>query len=452
MTASLASYPLLQARTSEVLFRCRGEGISAAAFLTAVHRVAAGLPDAPFVINDCQHRLWFTIAFAAAISRGQVTLLTGDRSANRLRELAVRYPGLYVLSDQAHATVPVHQHTLAPFPLRPADIAPRNPDVPADRTVAIVFTSGSTGEPVAHHKGWGMLVERSIDAATAFGLSGSSPYNVVGMVPPHHMYGLETTVLLPLHVAVSAGCDDAFYPHDVAAALHAIPAPRILVTTPLQIAALLRGGVCLPAIDRVISATAPLYPDVARAAEQAWDTRVEEIFGATEVGSIAWRRTVEGEIWRTYPRVMLARDDSDIEGGVLVHAPFSEPYPLNDLVEILDASRFRLIGRRTDVIKFGGRRTSLAALNRVLAGIDGVVDGQFVAPHDIETRPGTRLQVFAVAPELDADTILRELRNRIDPLFLPRRVVLVDRLPRDDVGKLTSSALASLRDLSRVTE
>jgi acyl-coenzyme A synthetase/AMP-(fatty) acid ligase len=340
----------------DALFRCRGESISALGFLTAVHRVAAGLPDAPFVINDCQHRLWFTIAFAAAITRGQVTLLTGDRSANRLRELAERYPGLYVLSDQADPSVPIRRHTLTPFPLRPSDGVFENPDIPAERTVAIVFTSGSTGEPVAHRKGWGMLVERSIDATAAFGLSGSSPYNVVGMVPPHHMYGFETTVLLPLHVAVSAWCDEAFYPHDVAAALHAVPAPRILVTTPLQIAALLRAGAYLPAIDRIISATAPLYQDVALAAERAWDTRVEEIFGATEVGSIARRRTVDGDIWRTYPRVRLTRDDSDIEGGILVHAPFSEPCPLNDLVETLDGSRFRLMGRRTDLIKFGGHR------------------------------------------------------------------------------------------------
>jgi acyl-coenzyme A synthetase/AMP-(fatty) acid ligase len=319
-----------------------------------------------------------------------------------------------------------------------------------DQLAAIVFTSGSTGEPIAHHKNWGMLVERSNDAAAAFGFSGPRPHSIVGMVPPHHMYGLETTVLLPMHVSVTVWCDAAFYPHDVAAALNAVPEPRVLVTTPLQIGALLRGDLRFPALDRVISATAPLFHDVARAAEQAWNTRVEEIFGATEVGSIASRRTIDGDVWRTYPRVRLTRDETGNDGEIKVHAPFASPRGLSDLFELLDSSRFRLIGRRSDVIKCGGRRTSLSELNRILTSIDGVIDGQFIAPDDLETRPGARPLVFAVAPGLDASALLRELRSRIDPLFLPRRVMLVDSMPRNDVGKLTKGAMDSLSNLSRV--
>ena len=41
--------------------------------------------------------------------------------------------------------------------------------------------------------------------------------------------------------------------------------------------------------------------------------------------------------------------------------------------------------------------------------------------------------------------ILAALRGRIDPPFLPRRVIRVDELPRNDVGKLTDQALGALR-------
>ena len=114
------------------------------------------------------------------------------------------------------------------------------------------------------------------------------------MVPPQHMYGFETTVLLPLHVPASIWCGGAFYPSDIEAALAAVPGPGILVTTPLQIRALLQARLNLAPLARVISATAPLFPDMALEAERSWSTRVDEIFGATEVGSIASRRTVEG--------------------------------------------------------------------------------------------------------------------------------------------------------------
>jgi len=165
----------------------------------------------------------------------------------------------------------------------------------------------------------------------------------------------------------------------------------------------------------------------------------------------ATRRTVDGDVWRTYPRVRLTRDETGNDGEIKVHVPFASPRGLSDLFELLDSSRFRLIGRRSDVIKCGGRRTSLSELNRILTSIDGVIDGQFIAPDDLETRPGARLLVFAVAPGLDASVLLRKLRSRIDPLFLPRRVVLVDSMPRNDVGKLTKDAMDSLSNLSRGT-
>jgi acyl-coenzyme A synthetase/AMP-(fatty) acid ligase len=112
-------------------------------------------------------------------------------------------------------------------------------------------------------------------------------------------------VLLPLHAQASSYAGSNFFPYDIAQALAAVPAPRVLVTTPLQIRTLLAARQALPATELVISATAPLPAEVAHEAEQAWGTRVLEIFGATEVGSIASRRTVAGDVWRTYRTVRL---------------------------------------------------------------------------------------------------------------------------------------------------
>jgi acyl-coenzyme A synthetase/AMP-(fatty) acid ligase len=440
-----AAYPLLCQPQQNVLFRLPDYDVAGDDFLRAAHRVADTLPDAGFVINACQHRLWFTVAFAAALLRNQVTLLCSDRSPEQLRALVDRYPRLHLVTDDPRDDCPVPRTVLTPFPLPASSASLAMPSIAADTLAAIVFTSGSTGSPVPHRKTWGMLVERSIDAAACFDFTQDRPSNVVGMVPAQHMYGFETTVLLPLHVPVATWCDVAFYPQDVATALRSVPEPRVLVTTPLQIGTLLRASIDLPPLHRIISATAPLARDVAEAAERQWDTQVHEIFGATEVGSIASRRTTQDDVWQTYPHVRLAQLGPAEDQSVAVSAPFAAPYPLNDLVEQLDDRRFRLLGRRADMIKLGGRRASLSDLNRILNGIDGVIDGQFVAPSDLDTQPNARLQVFAVAPERDANDILAELRRRIDPLFLPRRVILVDRLPRNDTGKLTEAAIAALQ-------
>jgi acyl-coenzyme A synthetase/AMP-(fatty) acid ligase len=117
---------------------------------------------------------------------------------------------------------------------------------------------------------------------------------------------------------------------------------------------------------------------------------------------------------------------------------------LSDVLEPLGDGRARLLGRAGDLVKLGGKRVSLAELNRALLAVEGVQDGAFLAPEDLEANPAARLAAYVVAPGRDAAAILEGLRARLDPAFLPRRVVLLEALPRDALGKLPKSALAAL--------
>jgi acyl-coenzyme A synthetase/AMP-(fatty) acid ligase len=441
------AYRLVERPGGAVMFQSGETAVTAEMFLRHCHALAAMLPEradaGAHMINLCRHRYAFAVAFGASVLGRQVCLLTGERSASALAMLAEAYPGSYIATDQpgeddAVGSLPVC--VVAPGPgdgAAKTDLVPENPAIPASQLAAIVFTSGSTGMPTPHRKLWGALAERSHAAAVQFGLRVTSPCAIVGTVPPQHMYGFETTVLLPLHAPSSSWCGPTFYPTDVQSALTAVPEPRILVTTPLQMGGLLRAETRLPPLRAVISATAPLEADLAAAVEAQWQTEVLEIFGATEVGSIASRRTIEGDHWALYPDVRLTPQ----EHGVVVSGPFAAPVPLADEVELLELDQFRLLGRRTDIVKLGGRRASLSGLNRVLTGLAGVADGTFVVPDDLDQQPSARLLAIVVAPDRSADSILLDLRQRIDPLFLPRRVVLVPSLPRNSLGKLPREAL-----------
>ncbi len=433
MTAS--TIPLVGRAPDAELFRTPEGAITVQAFLDAAHDLAERLPDGGVALNLCRRRSRFAVAFAAALLRRQVSVLTSDRSPERLAALAVEHPGLYSIGDEPDAGgLPRHHRVDAPDPGRRRGSP--NPALPADQPAALVLTSGSTGRPRAHAKRWGALAERSRAAGAQFGFAG---HTVIGTVPPQHMYGFETTVLLPLHADVASWCGPAFYPADIRAALAATPAPQALVTTPLQLRAHLDGLVPPPRVTTVISATAPLDPALAAAAERRWDARVLEIYGATEVGSIASRRTVAGDTWAMYPGVTLAAEGD----AVAVSAPHAVPHPLSDSVE-LAADGFRLLGRHADMVKVGGKRVSLSWLNSVLARIDGVQDGAYLAPDDLASRPNARLHAVVVAPGRTPGRILDALRQQVDPLFLPRQLVLVDRLPRNDLGKLPRGALAQL--------
>ncbi len=433
------AYPLVGRPDDALLFQGTGDGcaqngrVSAAVFLRAASRIGATLPVGDgAALNLCTDRLTFALTFAACLLRGRPSVLASDRSAGGLASLRVRFPGALEVGDG------IGRVTATDWSGPPA----ANPTLPASQLAAIVLTSGSTGAPTAHLKTWGALAERSLAAAARFGWKQeAAPRCVLATVPPQHMYGFETSVLLPLHAAAASWCGPALMPADVRAAMAAVPGPTVLVTTPLHLRALLEAGGRLG--DRhgcTVSASAPLDPALAAAGEAQWGAPVMEIFGATEVGSVASRRVTADAAWLAYPGIGLAEGPA----GTVVTAPHAEATTLADHLDLLGGGRFRLLGRRADLVKLAGKRACLTDLTRALASLEGVEDAAFLVPEDAGERAAARLVAFAVAPSRHADDLLAELRGRMDPAFMPRRVVRVDRLPRNEAGKLPRQALVAL--------
>ncbi|HYF08583.1 MAG TPA: AMP-binding protein, partial [Acetobacteraceae bacterium] len=434
-----ALLPLTTRAGDEILFHRSAHPVSVREFLGDVAALAARLPAAGPAVNCCADRYHALVAFGAVLARGQTTLLSAERGAHRLAAFARDHGAGYVIAEEAPEGCPL------PVVACGMTIGARHPAAPppaarADHIAAIAFTSGSTGAPAPHPKPWGALVAGARAAAERFGLrhGDGPPASIVATVPAQHMYGFETTLMLPLLSAAAGHAGAAFYPSDVAEALHAVPPRRVLVTTPLHLRAQLAAGTSLPALEAVISATAPLDPALAAEAERAWSTRVLEIYGATEAGSVASRRTLDGPDWTPYPGVAFAIGEEAAEVTV---PGLPAPVPLADVLARAEGTRFRLLGRRADLVKRAGKRASLAGLNRILAEIEGVQDGVFVAPEDLERNPQARLAAYVVAPGRTAEEILAALRARVEPAFLPRPVVMMEALPRDGLGKLARAAL-----------
>ncbi len=437
--SSAARLPLLHRAPEDELYRTRSERVRAGQFLAAARALATRLPEAPYVVNLCRNRLYVAVGFAAALLRGQVSILAGDPTEQGLMALARRYPQAYVLAEAPDPRVALPVHIVSFEPERwQGDDPP--PLLAADQLAALVLTSGSTGEPVPHAKNWGSLVARTVTAAERFRFEPAAPAGIVGTVPSQHMYGLESTLLLPWHAPAASFCGAAFYPSDIVAALQTMREPRWLVTTPFQLRALLASGASLAPLAGIISATAPLSADQADTAERRWQTKVFEIFGATEVGAIATRRTTAGEEWQTYSGITLAPE----EGGVRVFAEGAPPGRLTDAIALVNPTRFRLLGRREDLIKRAGKRASLAGLTQALMEIEGVEDGVFVAPENLDSEPTARLTAYVVAPTRSVAEIRAALSQKIEPAFLPRRIIKLERLPRNTTGKLPRQELLAL--------
>ena len=417
-------------------------------FLEDVRRLVATLEGAAHVLNACTDRYHFSVGFAASLASGAVSLLPPTTTPEMVCQLQRFAPGAVCLTDQPDCDIALPQVRYPPAArtngIGSGDCAPAAIPLIADTQLAgYVFTSGSTGAPVPHPKTFGPLARCVRIEAERLGLRAGEPWAIVATVPPQHMYGFESSVLMAMLNGHALCAERPFYPADVTAALEAIPRPRLLVSTPVHLRALLASGLALPPTDLILSATAPLAQHLAEEAEQRFGTHLLEIYGSTETGQIAARRPTVSAEWRLWPEVKLSieGEESFAEGGHLERRT-----RLYDVLELTGEDRFLLHGRVTDLVNIAGKRSSLGYLNHQLNSIPGVLDGAFF--HVEETavlKTGVaRVGACVVAPGLDATRLLEALRQRVDPVFLPRPLLLVPRLPRNSTGKLSQEALRSL--------
>jgi acyl-coenzyme A synthetase/AMP-(fatty) acid ligase len=278
----------------------RGEPVTAAELLRDVREMALALPDARHVLNLCNDRYRFAVTLLAAVTRGQTTLLPPTTTPNVIEALHGFAADAYYVADDEAVSV-----DLTRVAYRESHAAPgafEVPRIPADQVVAYVFTSGSTGEPQPHRKTWGGLVADVRGEAIRLGIGPG--HVVLGTVPPQHMYGFESTVLLPLLGGAALTAERLFMPAQIDTAIARVPAPRTMFTTPFHLRAWLANPDAAR-IETLVSATAPLSEELAREAEARTGGRLLEIYGCTEAGQIATRRTAETAEWELLPGLRL---------------------------------------------------------------------------------------------------------------------------------------------------
>jgi acyl-coenzyme A synthetase/AMP-(fatty) acid ligase len=285
------------------------------------------------------------------------------------------------------------------------------------------------------------LVRNVQGEAQLCGLNDGRRHAVIGTVPPQHMYGFESTVLIVMQSGNALVAGQSFYPADICNAVASAPRPRALVSTPVHMRSVLAAGVDTPAVDLIVSATAPLSLALAEELEARFQAPLLEIYGSTETGQIAVRHPTRTQEWQLFPEVRFTRQ-GDVTWASGGHV--EKPVPMNDVIESVGQDRFLLHGRMADLVNIAGKRNSLAYLNLQLNAIDGVVDGAFYMPDEAAPDGVTRLTAFVVAPKLNVAALMSALRERIDSVFLPRPLVFVDALPRNATGKLPREALKEL--------
>jgi len=430
----MSALALIERGLDEPLASFEGRPLSVAEFLGLAQCLAERLPVGAPVINLCQNRTRFSIGFAAALLCGGHNLLPANRLPATVDGLLADQPGACVLSDcpMDHLDAPVFH----PSDLPPSPPARSIPTIPGEQLAAVVFTSGSTGSGSRIIKPWSTLYHSSRLNQHCFGPK--RLLHALATVPPQHMWGLETSVLLPWFGPLFMDENQPFFATDIVSALERLPEPRALISAPVHLRVLDEANGALPALNAIYSATAPLRPELAERLESASGARVTEIYGCSETGCLAKRRSAIKEPWQLFSAFELVGGPQRFR----VEAPhLPESIELMDTLRFNTDGRFELLGRSSDLVNIAGKRASLAELTRILLDIPGVVDGVIFQPPERTEGRVERLAALVVAPGWNKSELRVRLAERIDAAFLPRPLRLVEALPRAESGKLPQHML-----------
>jgi acyl-coenzyme A synthetase/AMP-(fatty) acid ligase len=415
--------------------------VTASGFWSLVVDTASRLPNTTHCINVCENRFAFLVSFCAVLLRHQTNVFPPNVAETTLSSLAKEYSG-YVLSDETYGGL-TDVHFNADFfdQRRLYDVSHVAPDweLQAQHIAAVCYTSGSTGAAKPIIKTWETFFQSSQTNRNAYLHEVSTPINLLATVASRHMWGFETTALLALHHEVTLSESHPMFPADIKAHLEKMPAPRVLVSTPTHLKALNRASTQLPKIERTLSATAPLQTELAQAIESLTQGDVMEIYGCSEMGSMAWRIPTDDSHWTLFDGFSLETDGDTGETKASANHIRGSTI-LGDVIECESDRHFFIRGRNEDLINIAGKRGSLAELNNLLSGCPGVVDGVIFDP--AEDSRSERLGAFLVLDTATSkEAVIRYLREHVDPVFIPRPIFTVDSLPRNENGKLSSAAL-----------
>ena len=305
-------------------------------------------------------------------------------------------------------------------------------------------TSGSTGQPRAlAFTSANMLADGRQIAATME--IGPDDLNL-GAIPFGHSYGLGNLILPLLEQGTTLIGSVEILPVALAAQVARFGA-TVLPSVPVVLRALADSSVdpvLLRSLRRIVSAGAPLRPEVATAFHARFGHLIRNFYGSSETGGICFDRTGEatlggGSVGRPLEGVSIRLDAS---GHVTVASPAvvaPGEHTLADFGRWTDSGELTLTGRATPLANIGGKKVSPSEVERALRALEGVSDAWV----GVQTRVtgGGDFLLAAVETEKTATDIRHALAERLPLWQVPRRLWVTPHLPRTVRGKLDRQEL-----------
>jgi malonyl-CoA/methylmalonyl-CoA synthetase len=343
---------------------------------------------------------------------------------------------------------------------------PRDPDDVA----VLLYSSGTTGKPKGAMLTHGNLIANTDTLVRAWGFT--SDDRLLHALPIFHAHGL----FVATGCALMSGASMVFLSRfDAETVVAQLPECTVMMGVPTYYSRLLQTPMFEHESCRnmrlFISGSAALQPETFKAFEQRSGHAILERYGMTET-LMNTSNPLDGDrrpgsVGPPLPgvsvRVVDANDDASPKGSV-GNLQISGPnvfagywrmpiktaqeftadgwFRTGDLAKIDADGYVSIVGRSKDMIITGGLNVYPFEVEQVIDQIAGVAESAVVG---ISHADFGEAVVAVVATETDRElaeqAVIRTVREHLADFKAPKRIVFVDRLPRNTMGKVEKARL-----------
>ena len=351
---------------------------------------------------------------------------------------------------------------------------PADPEVVArdsDDLAAILYTSGTTGRSKGAMLSHGNL-QSNAETLHSYWQWNDEEDVLLHALPVFHVHGL----FVALHCALLGGSPVHFLPKfDVAQVLEKLPESTVMMGVPTFYTRLLDSPDFTREACRnmrlFIAGSAPLLAETHKTFESLTGHRILERYGMTEAGMITSNpydgERVAGTVGFALPQVQVRIADEQGnevprgETGVLelkgpnvfkgywrmpekTEAEFRADgwFISGDLSTMDDSGRITIVGRAKDLIISGGYNVYPKEIEAEIDEIAGVKESAVIGvPHKDFGEGVTAVVVLDGSLPLSDVDILEPLQGRLARFKQPKKVYIIDALPRNTMGKVQKAEL-----------
>lgn len=367
----------------------------------------------------------------------------------------------------------VAQHTIAAIEQAIAEEgaytdAPLCTTIDDSHDCVIIYTSGTTGNP----KGAVLTHKNLISNATAFNsfVSVSSADNVLCVLPMYHAFSWMCAVINPLYYAASITILDAFAPKETMAAI-ADEKVTVVYGVPAIFNILARSGdtELLKTVRTFVSGGASLPESVAQKFFDRFGVKIQEGYGLSEASPVVTVNPIEkikiGSIGIPLPGIEVKVDVREGEysgrevGELLVKGPnvMRGYYRLpeataaalqdgwlhtGDVVYRDEEGYLFIVDRLKDMIITSGENVYPREIEELLYAYDGILEAAVVGVEDKLRGQSVKAFITLEADKtVDVKEVKQYLLKNLALYKVPREIVILDALPKNQTGKIMKRLL-----------